>query len=87
MREHITQIINEWNPIDIYPLLADEYSIEVQKVLEMLDLTTTVDELAHQLFHVFTVYFEEDFSKSVNDCTVIAQKIIDLKVKKNELKE
>ncbi len=42
----ILQIINTWNPIDIYPLLEDEYYSEIRKIYEKSKETSSVKELA-----------------------------------------
>lgn len=79
MRDNIIQIINEWNPIDIYPLLEDEYSFESQKVLEATSSTNTVNELANEVFNIFEKSFGKEFEKSIDECRIIAEKIITLK--------
>ncbi len=76
MRDNIIQIINEWNPVDIYPLLEDEYSSESQKVHEVMNFTSTVDELADELFNIFEKSFGKEFEKSIDDCRFIAEKIV-----------
>ncbi|MDP4097659.1 YugE family protein [Paenibacillus sp. P96] len=79
MRDNIIQIINEWNPVDIYPLLEDEYSSESQKVFEAMDFTNTVDELADEVFNIFEKSFGKEFEKSIDECKFIAERIVKLK--------
>ncbi|WP_261991166.1 hypothetical protein [Paenibacillus polymyxa] len=35
MSDDIVQMINEWNPIEVYPLLEDEYYLEIQKSMKV----------------------------------------------------
>ncbi|NMO96713.1 DUF1871 family protein [Paenibacillus lemnae] len=79
MRDHIIQIINEWNPVDINPLLEDEYLSESQKVYEAASCTSTVNELANVVFNIFEKSFGKEFDKSIKECRIIAEKIIILK--------
>ncbi|ANE46720.1 hypothetical protein SY83_11050 [Paenibacillus swuensis] len=79
MRDIIIQIINEWNPVDIYPLLKDEYYSESQKVFEAMDLTSTANELAKEMFNIFVKSFGKEFNKSMDECRYIAKKIINSK--------
>lgn len=79
MKDNIIQIINEWNPLDIYPLLEDEYAFESQKVLEATSSANTVNELANEVINIFEKSFGKKFDKSVDECRIIAEKIIALK--------
>ncbi|WP_068504930.1 DUF1871 family protein [Paenibacillus kribbensis] len=76
MNAEIVQIINEWNPIEIYPLIEDEYYSEIRKIYEIK--TNSVEELAEQMHVVFAQAFKKEFNKSIEECRWIAEKIIDL---------
>ncbi|ASR46351.1 hypothetical protein B4V02_06500 [Paenibacillus kribbensis] len=76
MNAEIVEIINEWNPIKIYPLIEDEYYSEIRKIYEIK--TNSVEELAEQIHVVFVQAFKKEFNKSIEECWWIAEKIIDL---------
>ncbi|PTU44099.1 DUF1871 domain-containing protein, partial [Paenibacillus polymyxa] len=46
MNDDIVQMINEWNPVEIYPLLEDEYYSEIRRIHEKSKETNSVEELA-----------------------------------------
>lgn len=46
MKNRIIEIINEWNPIEIYPLLEDEYYSESKKLIEAIGKSNSIEELA-----------------------------------------
>ncbi|WP_025720832.1 DUF1871 family protein [Paenibacillus sp. 1-18] len=78
MNDEIVRTINEWNPIEIYPLLEDEYYSEIRKIYEKSNQTNSVEELAEQIHVIFTQSFEKEFDKSIEECQWIAEKIIDV---------
>lgn len=53
-------IINEWNPVEIYPLLDDEYEPEVKEICDQLTQVNSIDELASVIHQVFVNWFDED---------------------------
>jgi hypothetical protein len=79
MNDEIVQMINEWNPIDIYPLLKDEYYSEIRKIYEKSKETSSVEELAEQIHFVFAQSFQKEFNKSIEECQWIAEKILEVK--------
>ncbi|MCP3747552.1 DUF1871 family protein [Paenibacillus sp. A3M_27_13] len=78
MNGDIVQMINEWNPIEIYPLLEDEYYSEIRKIYEISKETNSVEELAEQIHFVFAQSFKKEFDKSIEECRLIAEKIINV---------
>ncbi|QDY83103.1 DUF1871 family protein [Paenibacillus polymyxa] len=78
MNSDIVQMINEWNPSEIYPLLEDEYYSEIRKIYEKSKETNSVEELAEQIHFVFAQSFKKEFDKSFEECRLIAEKIINV---------
>jgi hypothetical protein len=78
MNDDIVQMINEWNPVEIYPLLEDEYYSEIRKIHEKSMETNFIGELANQIHSVFAQSFKKEFDKSIEDCQLIAEKIINI---------
>lgn len=76
MYENILAIVNEWNPIGIYPLLKEEYHSEVMEILEEALKTDSTEKLATQISRIFKENFDEHFGKSYFECTVIAEKVL-----------
>ncbi|MEJ3717193.1 DUF1871 family protein [Paenibacillus polymyxa] len=71
-------MINEWNPVEIYPLLEDEYYSEIRKIHEKSKETNSVEESVKQIHSVFAPSFKKEFDKSIEDCQLIAEKIINI---------
>ncbi|MDF9825362.1 hypothetical protein M2475_001817 [Breznakia sp. PF5-3] len=82
MKNQITQIINNWNPIEIQPLLEDEYEPEIEKIVEWLILNKRVDsiKLAQYIGEVFIKYFGISLYK-IDERKVlsVAEEIIQIK--------
>ncbi|AUS25817.1 YugE family protein [Paenibacillus sp. P2(2022)] len=78
MNDDIVQMINEWNPVEIYPLLEDEYYSEIRRIHEKSKETNSVEELAEQIHSVFAQSFKKEFDKSIEECRLIAEKIINV---------
>jgi len=72
----ITLIINDWNPIEIYPLLDIEYDSEVKQIYELLNTNDTTSELAEKIYQVFEKNFGKLFQNTLIECEVIAEKIL-----------
>ncbi|MFD7522621.1 hypothetical protein [Paenibacillus chitinolyticus] len=74
----IQEIINEWNPIEIEPLPDDEYSFEVEYIVEFIseqktDLTLLA--LRDTINEVFNQEFERFYTQS-EQALAIAKKIM-----------
>ncbi|WP_458412192.1 DUF1871 family protein [Schinkia sp. CFF1] len=76
MEDEIIEIINKWNPIEIYPLLKDEYNFESKKLIHALGKSHSIEELAEGVFIIFKQSFGKEFSKSIEECRVIAEEIM-----------
>lgn len=76
MGDKILEIINEWNPVEIYPLLEDEYYSESKRVMEARRRLNSVEELAVEIFSIFKNSFGKEFTKPIEECKVIAEKIL-----------
>ncbi|OOC58720.1 DUF1871 family protein [Paenibacillus ihbetae] len=72
----ILKIINEWNPVEIYPLLEDEYCSESKRVMEARRELNSIEELAIEIFGIFKNSFGKEFTNSIEECKVIAEKIL-----------
>lgn len=78
MKEKVAKIINDWDPIDLFPYAPkDEYEVEIDMISELLDESTNLEHLANSISTVFTRRFGDDvFTKKYKECLYIAQKIL-----------
>lgn len=78
MKKEVTRIINEWDPIGLFPgAPLDEYYDEIQQILLLLDTNITVEELSKTIKEVFENSFNSTiFNKSENECYEVAKKIL-----------
>lgn len=76
MIEEVKRIINNWNPAEIYPLLDDEYSYEIKKLVDLTSATKSKEELAKKIYDLFYGTFGKEFRKSYSECHEIAEYII-----------
>ncbi|MCM1257746.1 MAG: DUF1871 family protein [Roseburia sp.] len=80
MLENITEIINEWDPIGLFPLAPeDEYECEIKKIYDDMhfDLNLTIDILAKKINEVFLQTFDEDvYIENMEQCKLAAKKIL-----------
>jgi len=79
MNKEISDIINEWDPIGLFPIAPkDEYYEEIKHIEEMLygNAKITEAELAKRINEVFANSFGLDvYHKSIDDCIQVAKKI------------
>lgn len=82
--ERITQIINNWDPIGVFPMAPkDEYINEIKKINEFVcaNYGLQVHILAQEINKIFTETFGTDvYDENLEQCTIIAKEI--LKVEK-----
>ncbi|BCN29446.1 DUF1871 family protein [Anaeromicropila herbilytica] len=82
MREGIAQIVNKWDPIDLFPMAPkDEYSREIQLIKNIIkdNIQITEEELALEICQVFSKRFGSDvFTYKIEDCLQIADLILKL---------
>ena len=77
MEKFITDIINEWDPIDLFPFAPqDEYKCEINSIINLISYTTNINDIAIGIHSIFTKSFGDDvFKKSLLDCMEIAKSI------------
>lgn len=80
MLDKIRFIINEWDPLEIFPYApADEYNLEIVEILEFLEKSKdiSVTSLGNQIYIIFLKTLGKDvFNKSIKECIEVAQKIL-----------
>lgn len=73
----IREIINEWNPMEIFPLIESEYDYEISRVLlELKNRLMLVEELGNIIYNVFKDSFSTRFDKGIDECIEVAKKIL-----------
>ena len=86
-RELLTQIINDWDPIDLIAFSPqDEYLNEIKMIEEILQTSNKNDPifLANEIFKIFTNSFGSNvFTSQFDECMGIAKKILDTYAKGN----
>ena len=80
LSKKISDIINEWDPIEIFPMAPeDEYCEEIRKIQEYIEKSNelSMDKLAIKIKEIFIQSFGEDiFSKNLEECSMIANCIM-----------
>ncbi|AGF55477.1 hypothetical protein B0P06_000427 [Clostridium saccharoperbutylacetonicum] len=80
MKDIIMTIINDWDPIGLFPMApTDEYISEIEKIQEVLKSNNymTIGQLAFEINNIFLKTFgDEVYTKSLNECKKIAAEII-----------
>lgn len=79
MIDHITKIINGWDPVGLFPLAPeDEYRFEIELICRYLaENEVTAVMLGQYIRRMFTERFGSDvFPQSIAECTEIAEKIL-----------
>lgn len=80
MKFKITSIINEWDPIDLFPMAPiNEYDSEVEKILFFLKSkkNITISQLQLEINKIFISSFGNNIYKSsLEECKTIATKIL-----------
>ena len=78
--DKIARIINEWDPINFYPMAPlDEYSDEIQKIFEYISINKKiqVEQLAQVINEVFLASFGRDvYEDDMERCEEIARRIL-----------
>lgn len=79
MKENVAKIINNWDPIDLFPCSPkDEYEVEIDLISKLLGESTDLEYLANSISAIFTRRFGDDvFTRGYNECLDIAHKILD----------
>ena len=80
MNQNIADIINEWDPIDLFPMAPrDEYVKEIERIKCIISNKSSIstNELAMEIHNLFTARFGNDvFLKELSDCYNIAKLIL-----------
>lgn len=78
MKKEVADIINDWDPIDLFPYSPkDEYEIEINLIVNLLKETRNTGVLALKIKDIFSKRFGKDvFNKSYEECIVITNKIL-----------
>jgi hypothetical protein len=76
----VSQIINEWDPIDLLSHApTDEYEIEIKLIIDSLEKSRTTDELANNIYEIFSKRFGTDvFTKQYQECIEVAKKLLQI---------
>ncbi|PRA03861.1 MULTISPECIES: DUF1871 family protein [Paenibacillus] len=76
----VKKIIDEWDPLDLFPYAPeDEYEEEIKKIEEYIrNASLDKDTLAKEIYTMFRRRFGSDiFTESLESCITIANKILD----------
>jgi len=82
----VASIINNWDPIDLFPCSPiDEYQLEIMLINKSLKESKEVEHLANDINEIFTRRFGDDvFTRGYNECFDIAFKILEELEKANK---
>lgn len=73
----IVEIVNQWDPIGLFPLCpCDEYSPEITEIQNVMHAGISKEILGKAIFQIFSSAFDGSFTKSEQECILIADKII-----------
>lgn len=77
MELKLRRIINEWNPLEIFPLIESEYDYEISRVLLEVENKSILDEkLGSIIYKIFKDSFSTQFDKTIGDCIEVAKIIL-----------
>ena len=80
MLNKIMKIVNEWDPIDLFPMVpADEYNSEIKEIQRFLEANSniTLEQLGDEINKIFLTTFGDDvYTSSKEECKNVAEKII-----------
>lgn len=81
MLEKVEMIINEWDPLGLFPYAPkDEYRLEVKELVTYLEneKICSIEKLGKKIYELFLRTLEKDvFTKTIENCMEIAQKILE----------
>lgn len=76
----IANVINEWDPIDLFPYVpSDEYEEEIKLLGDFLSMRNEVSEmeLTDEIQRIFVKRFGNDvFTKDKSECAIVARRIL-----------
>lgn len=79
MLEKVTAIINIFDPLNLLPYFPpDEYELEIEAILNYLSAHSDIDAqaLGKEIFRIFYDSLGDAFNKTLNDCTLVAENIL-----------
>lgn len=78
MKDKVAKIINEWDPIDLFPFSPrDEYEVEIELISELSEKSIDLESLANNIYAIFIKRFGDDvFTRSYDECYTIAKEIL-----------
>jgi len=77
MHSIIKFIINDWDPIDVFPLFPeDEYDQEIDMIFNAINKLHTKEELGEDIYRIFKEQLGSGFSREKEECIEIANKIL-----------
>jgi hypothetical protein len=78
MKDKVAKIINEWDPIDLFPFSPrDEYEVEIELISELIEKSIHLESLANNIYAIFIKRFGDDvFTRSYDECYTIAKEIL-----------
>jgi hypothetical protein len=78
MEKVVEEIINNWDPIDLFPYSPkDEYKNEIALIIATLKETKDITDVALKIQKIFIKSFGDDVFKSdINECVSIAESIV-----------
>jgi hypothetical protein len=73
----VKQIIDNWDPMGLFPWAPDdEYHSEIEEIEKILEYTNELNDLSVNIHSIFNKYFGNVFTGSINDCEIVAKKIL-----------
>lgn len=80
--DRIFEIINEWDPIELFPMAPkDEYMEEVREIRNIISCNDciTAEELGEKINHLFIKRFGSDvYEEDIAQCVSVAKKILSI---------
>ena len=77
--DKITEIINEWDPLDLLPFAPqDEYEAEINEIKNILkgNKDISIRELAFSINTILVNFLGDDYVPDMAKCIQVAQKIL-----------
>ena len=78
--ETITKIINDWDPIGLFPMAPkNEYVIEIRRIYEYIlkNQNLQIITLAEVINQIFVQTFGADvYDENIEQCILVAEKIL-----------
>lgn len=80
MLKKVEIVINDWDPLDLFPYAPkDEYKLEIKELVAYLEneKMCSADKLGKKIYELFLRTLGSDvFTKTTENCIEVAQKIL-----------